>query len=131
MPSPPPPPNWTPTDPPNPVSQDERTFAMLLHLSPLLGYLIPIPAANIVCPLVMWLIKKDESAFIDAQGKEALNFQITITLALLVSAVLIMILIGIFLIPVVLVLQIVYCVLAAMAAQNGQPYRFPVTIRFF
>jgi uncharacterized Tic20 family protein len=113
----PPSPLGSAQEPPKPVSQDESTFAMLLHLSPLLGYMIPIPAANIVCPLVMWLIKKDGSPFIDEQGKESLNFQITITLALLVSAALIMILIGIVLIPVVLVFQIVYCVLAAMAAK--------------
>lgn len=131
MTSTPPPPFGIPPEPPKPVSQDESTFAMLLHLSPLLGYLIPIPAANIVCPLVMWLIKKDESPFIDEQGKESLNFQITITLALLVSAVLIVILIGVVLIPVVLVIQILYCVLAAMAAKEGQPYRYPLTIRFF
>lgn len=131
MPETSPPPKWTPSETPKPESQDESSFGMFLHLSPLLGYAIPIPAANIVCPLVLWLIKKDESPFIDNQGKEALNFQITVTLALIVSALLIIVLIGIAFLPIVVVVQIYYCVLAAMSAKDGQPYRYPVTIRFF
>ena len=55
MPETSPPPKWTPPETPKPESQDESSFGMFLHLSPLLGYAIPIPAANIVCPLVLWL----------------------------------------------------------------------------
>ena len=109
---------------------DENTYVMLMHLSPLLHYVLPIPGANIICPLILWKMKDKESSFVDEQGKEALNFQITIAIALLISFASIFVFVGVVLFPAVLVLQAVFCVLAGLAVKDGQPYRYPMTIRF-
>ena len=61
-------------------ASDERTWAMFCHLSGFLGYFVVVPFASIIGPLVVWLLKKDASAFVDAHGKEAINFQITMSM---------------------------------------------------
>ena len=91
---------------PPPLSQDERTWGMLCHLSAFAGYVFPF--GGIVGPLVVWLIKKDEMPFVDDQGKEALNFQISVLIYAIVSFVLIFVLIGIILLCVILVLIEIY-----------------------
>jgi uncharacterized protein len=80
--------------------------------------------------LVIWLVKKDEYAFVDDQGKEALNFQISITIYSLVSGVLILALIGIPLLIAVIIFSVVMTVIAAIKANGGEYYRYPLTIRF-
>ncbi|WP_416925739.1 DUF4870 domain-containing protein [Ottowia sp.] len=72
---------------------------MFAHLSALAGFIIPF--GNLLGPLIVWQLKKNEMPFVDDQGKEALNFQITVTLALLVSLLLIFVLIGFVLLPIV------------------------------
>ena len=74
-------------------SPDERTWAMFCHLSTLAGWIIPF--ANLIAPLVIWLVKKDQYPMVDDQGKEALNFQINITIYELGSLVLCLVIIGI------------------------------------
>lgn len=102
-------------------SKDDCNLAMLAHL---LGIF-----TGFIGALVIWLIKKDQSAFIDDQAKEALNFEITVTLACFVSSILVFILIGIFLMWAVIIANIVFCILAAVAASKGQAYRYPFAIR--
>jgi uncharacterized protein len=127
-------PNTMPPPEPPPVSSgatnDERQWAMFTHLSALIGLIIPF--GNVLGPLIFWQMKKNESAFIDDQGKEALNFQITFTLALLallaVGTVLLIILIGfVFYIAafVVGIAGLVLTVLAGIRANNGEYYRYP------
>ena len=106
---------------------DERMWGMLCHLSTFAGYLVPF--GNILGPLVVWLVKKDEYAFVDDQGKEALNFQISITIYSLVSGVLILALIGIPLLIAVILFSVVMTVIAAIKANGGEYYRYPLTIR--
>lgn len=113
---------------PPPLSQDERTWGMLCHLSALAGYIIPF--GNIVGPLVVWLIKKDEMPFVEDQGKEALNFQISVTIYVIVSFVLIFVLIGIFLLIAVGIFSLVMLIIAAIKANQGEAYRYPLCIRF-
>jgi hypothetical protein len=108
-------------------SSDERMWGMLCHLSTFAGYLVPF--GNILGPLVVWLVKKDEYAFVDDQGKEALNFQISITIYSLVSGVLILALIGIPLLIAVILFSVVMTVIAAIKANGGEYYRYPLTIR--
>lgn len=108
-------------------SSQERTWGMLCHLLAFAG--IVIPFGHIIGPLVMWLIKKDESAFVDYHGKEALNFQITVTLASIVSMLLIFIVIGIPLLILVWLANIVFIILATIAANRGEYYRYPVALR--
>jgi uncharacterized Tic20 family protein len=85
---------------------------------------------NIIAPLVIWLIKKDESAYVDYHGKEALNFQLTMTLAMFVSAILIFVLIGIPLLIVVAIADLILSIMAAVRANEGEHYRYPFNIRF-
>lgn len=109
-------------------SSQEKTWAMLCHLSAFLGYVFPF--GNIIGPLVVWLIKRDEFAAVNEHGKEALNFQITVTMYYIVSAILVVIIIGIPLLIAVMVFQVVCVVLATLKANAGESYRYPLTIRF-
>jgi len=106
----------------------ERTYATFLHLS-LLGHLI-FPLAIIFAPLVLWLIKRKESPFIDDHGREAINFQISLLIYMLASGILVICGVGIVLIPLVYVLGLVGMVMAGIAANKGHYYRYPATLRF-
>jgi uncharacterized Tic20 family protein len=77
----------------------------------------------------VWLLKKDDSAYIAAQAKEALNFQITILIAQLAAWILLWLLIGFLLMPIIWVLNIVLCVVAAISSSKGQAYRYPFSLR--
>ena len=107
--------------------QEERSLGLACHLLALAGLVVPF--GNILGPLIMWLVKKDQSSFVDDRGKEALNFQISLILYLIASAVLIIVLIGILLIIVVGVAGIVLTIIAAVRASEGEEYRYPMTIR--
>jgi hypothetical protein len=78
---------------------------------------------------VIWLIKKDESAFVNDQGKEALNFQISIILYYIISFILVFVVIGIFMIWAVGIFSLVMCIIAAVKANGGEMYRYPLCIR--
>nr|WP_293841198.1 DUF4870 domain-containing protein [uncultured Arsenicibacter sp.] len=114
----PPPP---PVQPLNP--QDERTWAMLAHLLALTG-------AGFIAPLIIWLIYKDRSAYVSYHAKESLNFQITIIIAGFVCFLLMIVLVGLLLIWVVGIGALVLTVVAGVKANNGEYYRYPLTIRF-
>lgn len=111
------------------VSKDARNWGMICHLVALSGFIIPF--GNVLGPLIVWAIKKDDDRFIDDQGKEAINFQLTMTLAFFVSFFLIFILIGFFLLAALCIFVLVITVVAAMKANEGVYYRYPLTIRFF
>ncbi|MBC3787818.1 DUF4870 domain-containing protein [Spirosoma utsteinense] len=121
------PPPYAP--PPAPLNQsDERMWAMITHLSALPGSFVLI--GSVVAPLVIWQIQKERSAFVDYHGKEAVNFQITMALAALASFLLFFVLIGFVLIWVVGAVWLLFTVIAAVKANNGEYYRYPITIRF-
>lgn len=109
--------------------RQSRTWGMLCHLAGLACY-IGVPFGNILGPLVVWLIKKEEFPFVDEQGKEALNFQISMTIYGIIAGILIIVLIGIPLLLGLLVAHIVLVIVAAIRANDGESYRYPVTIRF-
>jgi uncharacterized Tic20 family protein len=96
-------------------------------LSALVGYIIPF--GSIIGPLIIWQIKKNEMPFVDDQGKEALNFQITMAIAVIVCIVLMLILIGFLLIWIVGIVDLIFIVIAAISANNGQAYRYPLNLR--
>jgi len=106
-----------------------RNWGMLCHLIALVA-LIGVPLGNIIGPLVIWLIKKNDDPFFDEQGKEALNFQISMTIYAIISAILMLIVIGIFLLVLVAVLDLILTVIAAVKVSNGESYHYPLTIRF-
>ena len=108
-------------------SKDERTWAMLCHFSAFSGLIFPF--GNFLAPLIIWLIKKEEMPFVEDQGKEVLNFQISMTIYLLISGLLCIILIGI---PIVIGL-VIFCfiitIIAAISANDGTQYRYPINLR--
>lgn len=106
-----------------PFSEDDRTWGMLSHLSYFLTFVIGV---SCVAPLVIWILKKDSSEFIEDQAKEALNFQLS---AFIVSLVLAATVCGIPLILVVFIMSIVYSIQGGMAANRGEYYRYPYTFR--
>jgi uncharacterized Tic20 family protein len=110
-------------------SSDIRKWAMLCHLSALSG-LLGNGLGFLVGPLVVWLFKKEDDPFIDDQGKEAVNFQITMFIALLVSALLMLVLIGFVLLIVVGIMMVVFPIIAALKANEGELYRYPISFRF-
>ena len=112
-----------PDKPPYMPTEDERTWGLIAHLSFLGGSLLGFP---FVGPLVVWLIKKDQSPFVADQAKEALNFHLAVMIAVLV---LIVTCIGAILAPVVGIAALIYSIMAAMEANKGVYYRYPYTIR--
>lgn len=110
------------------IDKDERLWGMLCHLISFSGYLIPF--GSVIGPLIIWLIKKDEMPFVDDQGKESLNFQLTMMIAVIVSAILMLVLIGFLMLGVLIIFQIVVVIMASIKANDGIKYRYPYTIRF-
>lgn len=108
---------------------EERSGGMLCHLASFAGFL-GIPFGSILGPMLVWMTKKDKSPFVDDQGKEALNFQISIHIYLIISLVLIFVLIGLVLLPAVALFDVILTIIAAVKANNGERYRYPLTIRF-
>ncbi|MDZ7344612.1 MAG: DUF4870 domain-containing protein [candidate division KSB1 bacterium] len=109
------------------ATHDQNTWAMLCHLSTFAGFIIPF--GNIVGPLLVWLIKKDEFPLVEDQGKEALNFQISMTIYIIASIVLILLLIGIPLLVGLCLFDIIVTVIAAIKANQGEKFRYPLAIR--
>lgn len=103
-------------------------WAMLCHVTAFSTF-IGIPLGNIIAPLVIWLIKKDEFPFVDENGKESLNFQISMTIYGIVAGLLCFIFIGFVLLPIVLVADIVLVIMATVKTNKGEGYRYPFTIR--
>jgi len=102
---------------------------MLAHLSSLAGF-IGVPFGNILGPLVVWLAKREEDSFIDYHGKEALNFQISITIYLVISGIMVLIVVGILLLIGIAIVGMILVIVAAIKANNGEYYEYPLTIRF-
>ena len=104
-----------------PVSEDERNWGLFAHLSPL--------ALGFIGPLIIWLVKKDESNYVAEHGKEALNFQITILIGMMLSIPLLFVLVGGLLMAILAILNLVFIILATIEASKGCAYRYPVSIR--
>lgn len=113
---------------PTAPSAEARNWAVFCHLSALLGCLA-WGIGIIIGPLILWLVKKDSSPFVDDQGKEALNFQITVFIAGLVCTALIWVLIGIPLLVALSIADLVFIIIAAIKASEGVAYRYPFSLR--
>lgn len=106
-----------------------NNWMMLCHLSALAGLLIP-SLGHLLGPLAVWLVKKDEIPQVDIEGKESLNFQISMTIYMVISGALIWLIIGFPMLVIVAFADIVLTIMAAMKASQGVMYRYPFTIRF-
>ena len=117
------------------VDDNARQWALFAHLSALLGSLVG--GLSFLGPMIIYLVKKDEHPFIADQAREALNFNLSVLLYFVVvgiaTFVLVFIVIGLLLIPVLIAMGIAWLVLTIMAAvkaNGGEAYRYPLTIRF-
>ncbi|MEA2046048.1 MAG: DUF4870 domain-containing protein [Euryarchaeota archaeon] len=104
------------------------TWATFCHISALFTF-VGIPLGNILGPLVVWLLKRNDYAFVDDQGKEALNFQISMTIYGIIAGVLAYLVVGIFLLAIIAIVDLVLVIMAAMKTNDGEGYRYPFTIR--
>ncbi len=117
---------------------EARTWGILCHVASIGGFVVPF--GNILGPLIIWLIKKEEDPYIDAQGKESLNFQISITIywtilfLLFIIAALILRNFSVLLVWLALlgfvVTVVILVILGSVQASKGNIYRYPFTIRF-
>ena len=113
---------------PDPKTREERNWAMLCHLISFSGYMIPF--GNVIGPLLLWLLKREEWPLVDDQGKESLNFQITWTIFFFVTLVLCFFMIGFLILPALILAHLILVVLATIKASEGERHRYPLAIRF-
>ena len=111
------------------MTRDENMWAMFCHLSTFALFLIPF-LGNIIGPLIIWVIKKDEFPLVNDQGKEAINFQISMTIYFFASILLSFIAIGLPIVLAILFFVPIITIVAAIRASEGVKYRYPLTIRF-
>lgn len=109
-------------------SSNDNLWAGLCHATALVIYL-GIPFGNIIGPLIVWLIKRNEIPLVDDQGKESLNFQISILIYAIISALLIFVVVGFFLLVSLALFHIVVTIYATIKASQGIAYRYPLCIR--
>ena len=107
----------------------ERQWGMFTHLAALVG-LVGVPFGNVVGPLVIYLIKKDEFEFVAEQGKNVLNFQISWSIIFIISAILIIAVVGIFLLIGFGIAWLVFVIMGTVAANKGESYKYPLTYKF-
>lgn len=103
------------------VSSDERTLAILSHVLGIFFWIFP--------SLIIYLLKKDESKYVAEHSREALNFQISITIFYIISGILVLLLIGLLMIWIVYIANIILCIIATIKASDNILYRYPFNIR--
>lgn len=111
-----------------PPTQDERTWAMFAHLSAFAVFVFPL-GGNIIAPLIIWLTRRDTSAFVELEAKEALNFNISVSIGWIICGSLVFVLIGVPLLAVLSLYWVVAAVIAGVKASEGVGYRYPFSLR--
>jgi uncharacterized protein len=110
-------------------SSEEKTWAMLANLAGFLGIAFPV-IGSILGPFIVWQLKGKDYPLVEDQGKEALNFQISMLIYFVISGVLVILLIGLILLPLLVIFEFVVMLIAAYRANQGERYRYPLNIRF-
>jgi uncharacterized Tic20 family protein len=103
------------------LTEEEKTLALLSHILCFVG--------GFLAPLIIWLLKKDQSAYVAEHAQESLNFQISIMIYSFIAGLLCFVLIGFVLLPAIGVFMLVVVILATIKAYNGEMYRYPLTLR--
>lgn len=111
------------------TSSDVRNWCVLCHASALSGLFFHV-LGFVLGPLIVWMIKRGDSAEIDANGKESLNFQISMLIYHAIAVILCFVLIGIPILIALWILDVVFTIIASIKTSEGQFYRYPLTIRF-
>jgi len=110
------------------LSESERNWAMLCHLSAFAGFFFPF--GGIIGPLICWLSKKDESHWVDRNGKSSLNFQLSMLLYIVLAAPLMIIIIGIPIVIFLITLKVICIIIASVKAAKGEEFKYPISIPF-
>jgi len=112
------------------INEDKsiRDLAMVTHLLGFAGMVFPF--GNIIGPLVIWLMKREESEYLDIHGKEVLNFQISMIIWFTISGVLALVIVGFVIMAVLGILSVIWTIMGAIRASAGEYYRYPITVRF-
>ncbi len=112
----------------NTSSITDKQWALIAHLGTLAGYVIPL--GNIIVPLVIYVSKKDESEFVREHARESLNFQLTLTLLVVIAVITVVLMVGILFLIILPVINLIFVILAALAIDRGEFYRYPIAIKF-
>ena len=107
---------------PSDLSSESKVWAVAAHL-------LPLASIYIIGALIVWLIKRDEDPFVEAHGREALNFQLSVLIYGLISILLIIVFIGFLMLVALAIFSLVMSIIAAVKAANGETYRYPLTMR--
>jgi uncharacterized Tic20 family protein len=110
------------------LSETERNWSMLCHLSAFAGFFFPF--GGIIGPLICWLTRRDESSWVNENGKASLNFQLSMLLYMVLAIPLCFIIIGIPIIMVLGTLKVVCIIIASVKAPKGELFRYPLVIPF-
>ncbi len=110
------------------LSETERNWAMFCHLAGFAGFFVPF--GGVIGPLVIWLSKRDDSTWVNENGKSSLNFQLSMLMYMVLVAPLCLILIGIPLLIIIGILKIVFVIIASVKASKGEEFRYPLAIPF-
>jgi uncharacterized Tic20 family protein len=127
--TPPVPSSPPPASPSSITSSEIRTWSVLCHASALLGLFFHF-FGHLLGPLLVWLIKRGDAPEIDANGKESLNFQISMLIYDIIAGILCLVVIGIFILIALWILNTVFVIIASVKTSEGKIYRYPFTIRF-
>jgi len=109
--------------------KDERMWGMACHLSGA-AILTCIPFANVLGPFIVWMLKRETYPFVDEEGKEAVNFQLTMFIGMVVGYVLTLVFIAWLILLAVVVVDLIFVLIASMKANEGESYRYPLSFRF-
>ena len=109
-------------------TEKERTWGMLAHRSALAGLVLPL-IGIVLGPLVVWLTRRDESEFVAAHAREALNFNITVLLGAIACMLLMLVFVGFLLGTALFIYWLAMTLIAAIKASEGQTYRYPFSLR--
>lgn len=107
---------------------DQRQMGLFLHLSQLAGFVIPF--GGIILPVVLWQTQKEKMPALDAHGKMVVNFMLSVLIYAIVSVVLMFVLVGFLTLLAVAVIHIVFPIVGAVKANNGELWEYPLTIKF-
>lgn len=110
------------------LTETERNWSMLCHLSAFAGFFFPF--GGIIGPLICWLTRKDESEWVNLNGRNALNFQLSMLLYMVLAVPLVFIVVGIPILIILSILKVVCIILASVKAPKGELFKYPISIPF-
>jgi uncharacterized Tic20 family protein len=116
------------SEPTGEVSKQAKDMGLLIHAASFAGYVFPL--GSVLGPLIVWLMKRDEFEFANQCGKNCLNFKLSLMIYALISAILILVGVGVLLLAGLALLDIICTIMAIVKASDGIAYQYPLSIKF-